>query len=256
MQDLSPLFKEYCKTNITDKAKPLSEQAKQKIISNLRGSFFKSVVQAWTVLDLFEYKHLWLEGFDTYFGYQDNHLVSANMLDLVHPEDREAYGQLCHLALKGLLNMRAPVKNIGHFCISYRIRMSCGEYVKILETSNIIESDEENNIPLINLSQISRIEGMQKSNQVTYYFLMQDDLESTRIMESYLNRYNCKPNFFNQTEIKIAQLLKTGLTSKVIADHLCLSKHTIDKYRKNLLEKTQSVNTPQLLAYLTEINIL
>jgi DNA-binding CsgD family transcriptional regulator len=50
--------------------------------------------------------------------------------------------------------------------------------------------------------------------------------------------------------------MKQGLTSQQIAEAIFLSKHTIDKYRKNLLEKTACVNSPQLLAYLENLNVL
>lgn len=249
-------FMEYCKANIVEKAIPLPVQAKQEIVNKLRSSYFKSVVQAWTVLDLYDYKHLWVEGFDTYFGYDNTSISSDTLMEIIHPEDLAAFSQLYYLVLEGLMNMKTPVKNIGHFCISYRIKNSSGDYVKVLETSNIIESDPKSNIPLINLSQISIIEGMQKSNQVTYYFLIRDEFDSVKIMQSFLNQFDNKSNIFNQTEIKIARLLKTGLTSKEIGDRVFLSKHTIDKYRKNLLEKTHTINTPQLLGYLTELNIL
>src|SRR5690606_33570594 len=126
MQDLVTLFKEYCKANIRDKARPLPEKAKQKIVRNLRGSFFKSVVQAWTVLDFYDYKNLWAEGFDTYFGYDNKRITSETMLEIIHPEDQQAFGELYHLALEGLMNIKAPIKNIGHFCISYRIKDRSG----------------------------------------------------------------------------------------------------------------------------------
>lgn len=256
MQNLSLLFKDYCKANIANKAKPVTEEVKRKIVRNLRNSFFKSVVQAWAVRDFYEYKTLWVEGFDTYFGYDNKTMSAETLLEIIHPEDQAAFGQIYYLVLQGLLKMKTPVKDIGHFCLSYRIKNSTGQYIKILETNNIIASDPENNIPLITLSQLTSIEGMQKSNQVGYYFLIRDEFDSVNIMQSFLNQYDCKANIFNETEIKIARLLQSGNTSREIGDRIFLSKHTIDKYRKNLLEKTHTTNTPQLLGYLTEINVL
>lgn len=256
MKSLTALFKDYCKANIRDRATPLTAEVKQNIVKNLLNSPFRSVVQAWTVLDFYDYTHLWAEGFDTYFGYKNEEITAENILEVVHPEDQEAFGQLYYLVLEGLLAMKTPVKNIGHFCISYRIRNALGEYVKVLETNNIIESDPVTNIPLLCLSQMSKIEGMQKSNKVTHYFLIRDELDSVNIMQAYLSQYDSKTNIFSENEIKIARLLKTGLTSQEIADKIFLSKHTIDKYRKKLLEKTETENTPQLLTYLTEINVL
>lgn len=256
MKTLTHLFKDYCKTHIRDKAVPITNESKQEIVRNLLNSPFRSVVQAWTILDFYDYKHLWTEGFDTYFGYKNEQVTAETILEIVHPEDQEAFGQLYYLVLEGLLAMKTPVKNIGHFCISYRIRNAYGDYVKVLETNNIIESDPVTNIPLICLSQMSKIEGLQKSNQVTHYFLIRDEFDSVNIMHGYLSQYSSKTNIFNENEVRIARLLKAGLTSQEIADSIFLSKHTIDKYRKKMLEKTDTSNTPQLITYLTEINVL
>jgi DNA-binding CsgD family transcriptional regulator len=256
METLQSLFTSYCKAKIGDRATPVSEKHTQELIRNLRDSPFTSVVQAWSVLDLYHYKHLWTEGFDTHFGYRNEDITAETILEMVHPEDRDAFGQLYYLVLEGLMNMPIPVKNIGQFCIAYRLRDAWGNYAKILEINNIIESDPETNIPLICLSQINKIEGLQKSNRVTYYFVIKDENGSVKIMESFLGAYDRQVNIFSKTEIRIANYLKAGRTSKEIADAIFLSKHSIDKYRKNMLEKTGCQNTPQLLAYLTEINIL
>lgn len=256
MQHLPSLFREFCKHNIADKATPLKEQRKQELVNELKSSPLRRVIQAWTVLDFYDYKHLWTEGFDTYFGYPNESVTADSILEIVHPEDAEAVGQLYYLVLEGLLHMPVPVKNIGHFCISYRMKNSKGDYVKILETNNIIESDELTNIPLVCLTQINKIEGLHKSNRVQYYFLIKDENQSVEIMQGYLSQYNAQVNIFNQNEIRIASLLKAGNTSQEIADKIFLSKHTIDKYRKGLLEKTQTANTPELLSYLTELSVI
>ena len=64
-----------------------------------------------------------------------------------------------------------------------------------------------------------------------------------------------KSNFnnFNETlterEVEILLLICKGLTNNEIAEKLFLSKRTIDKHRENLLIKTQSKNTANLVIY-------
>jgi DNA-binding CsgD family transcriptional regulator len=254
--NLTALFKEYCKANITARTTPLTDQEKQEIVVSLQQSPFRNVVQAYSVLDFHDYKHLTAEGFDTYFGYSNSYITAENILGIVHPDDQEAFGKLYYLCLEGLLNMPIPTKGIGHFCISYRIKDATGNYHRILETNNIIACDAATNIPLVNLAQISLSGDAYRSNQVTYYFNIKDDLGSVEIMQGYLGQYDSKVNVFTENELKISRLLKQGLTSKQIAETILLSKHTIDKYRKNMLEKTECVNTPQLIAYLENLNLL
>lgn len=52
-----------------------------------------------------------------------------------------------------------------------------------------------------------------------------------------------------EREAEILQLICKGLTNAEIADQLVLSKRTIDKHRENLLLKTGSKNTANLVIY-------
>ncbi len=71
-----------------------------------------------------------------------------------------------------------------------------------------------------------------------------------------------KPGFNNFTEeltereAEILLLICKGLTNNEIADRLVLSKRTVDKHRENLLQKTQSKNTANLVIYAIKNGIL
>lgn len=257
MLDPVKLFKEYCHQRIALQATPVTEERKKEIVQSLIASPFQKVVQAWTVLDFYDYKLLHAEGYDTYFGFDNKEITAESILEFVHPDDQEAFSQLYYLCLEGLLNSPTPVKNIGHFCISYRIRNAHGEYVKVLETNSIIESDPEKNIPLICLSQMSNVNHLDKSPQVSYYFRLFDEgRENIESMAAFLTQYDQQVNIFTETELKISALLKKGLTSQQIADTIFRSKHTVDKYRKQLLYKTQTSNTAGLITYLSRLNLI
>jgi DNA-binding CsgD family transcriptional regulator len=256
MNELSQTFREYCTHKITNVASDLPAGRREEIIRELKGSPFRSVIQAWSVLDFYRYEHLHAEGYEKYFGWPDEKVTSDFILEIVHPDDREAFGMLYYLCLEGLLSMPTPVKNIGHFCISYRIKTASGAYVRILETNNIIESDPERNIPLICLSQMNKVDFAGESTRVSYYFLIRDEHQSVEIMSEYLKQYDPVVNIFSETEIKIVKHIQAGLTSKEIADKVFLSKHSVDKYRKSLLKKTGTSSAPQMINYLAQIGVL
>jgi DNA-binding NarL/FixJ family response regulator len=71
-----------------------------------------------------------------------------------------------------------------------------------------------------------------------------------------------KPGFnsyveeLTEREVEILLLICKGLTNNEIADRLVLSKRTIDKHRENLLLKTQSKNTANLVIYAIKNGIL
>lgn len=256
MSQLAALFHDFTRTRIRPFVKPVDPEQKEQILQSLLQSPFRSVVQAWSVLDFYDYRHWWAEGFDTYFGYSNAFITADYILDLVHPEDQEAFGQLYYLCLQGLLSLPIPTAGIGHFCIRYRMRKKDGSYLPILETNNILACDAQNGFPLVNLAQISILEGSELGKPVQYYFNIKDEGGSIETMRGWLSQYDSNPHVFSENEIKMARLLKQGMTSNEIADKIFLSKHTIDKYRKNLLEKTQTRNTPQLVDYLSRLGLI
>jgi DNA-binding CsgD family transcriptional regulator len=256
MSSLITLFREYCHQKIRQHSSPLPAAEKEALITSLRTSPFRHVVQAWSVLDFYDYKHLHTDGFDTYFGWNNKDVTEETILDMVHPQDREAFAGLYYLCLEGLVNMPIPTAGIGHFCIFYRLRDAKGKYHPIMETSNIIASDPDSYVPLVNLAQVSKLGKHIPFQQVSYYFRIKDEQGSAAIMRNYLGRYKPAVNVFTENELKIARLLKQGLTSEKIAAAIFLSKHTVDKYRKNMLEKTQCLNTPQLIAYLSNLSLV
>ena len=53
-------------------------------------------------------------------------------------------------------------------------------------------------------------------------------------------------------EIEIIQFLSKGLSSKMIADKLSISDHTVNTHRKNILFKLDLANTAELIKYAVE----
>ncbi|MCF7859590.1 MAG: response regulator transcription factor [Candidatus Cloacimonetes bacterium] len=52
-------------------------------------------------------------------------------------------------------------------------------------------------------------------------------------------------------EIEIVIMLGEGKTSANISEQLFISKNTVDTHRRNILEKTHTKNTPDLIAHIT-----
>ncbi len=57
-------------------------------------------------------------------------------------------------------------------------------------------------------------------------------------------------------EFQITTFLCNGLNTATIADQLFLSKHTIESYRKEILRKTNSKNTNELIAFAIRSGII
>jgi DNA-binding NarL/FixJ family response regulator len=61
--------------------------------------------------------------------------------------------------------------------------------------------------------------------------------------------FNVLESELTEREIEVLLLICKGLTNNEIADKLVLSKRTVDKHRENLLQKSQSKNTVNLVIY-------
>ena len=59
-----------------------------------------------------------------------------------------------------------------------------------------------------------------------------------------------------EREAEILPLLADGLSSKVIADRLCLTEQTIKWYRMRLLEKFNAPNTASVISKAKELGLL
>ncbi|MBS1506528.1 MAG: response regulator transcription factor [Bacteroidetes bacterium] len=61
---------------------------------------------------------------------------------------------------------------------------------------------------------------------------------------------------FSKREKEIMQLLSKGKVTKEIAEELKLSPATVEDYRKELLRKTETRNSPELIAYMHRNGLL
>ncbi|HEX2898826.1 MAG TPA: response regulator transcription factor, partial [Bacteroidia bacterium] len=57
------------------------------------------------------------------------------------------------------------------------------------------------------------------------------------ILEKPASGDDCSPSNLSPREIEIIQLIASGLSTKDLADRLCLSTHTVYTHRKNIMKK-------------------
>jgi len=77
---------------------------------------------------------------------------------------------------------------------------------------------------------------------------------SSEILSSIVTGLNRKPkqlesNELTKREFEILIHICMGLSNSEIAKQLFISKRTVDKHRENILSKTQSKNTAELVVY-------
>lgn len=78
-----------------------------------------------------------------------------------------------------------------------------------------------------------------------------DDLKAT------IERFKTKElSNLNNREFEIIRLIGKGLNSKAIGEKLFISRHTVDTYRRTILEKTGCKNAAELISYATRNGLI
>ncbi len=76
-------------------------------------------------------------------------------------------------------------------------------------------------------------------------------------LKTSLERYKAKWHTnLNKREFEIIRLISKGMNSKAIGEQLFISRHTVDTYRRAILEKTGCNNAAELISYATRNNVI
>jgi DNA-binding CsgD family transcriptional regulator len=71
-----------------------------------------------------------------------------------------------------------------------------------------------------------------------------------------LHGRNDSDGHLTNREIEIIRLIEKEMSTKEIADHLCLSEHTVETHRKNIFRKVGTQTVVGLLKYAYEHKII
>lgn len=66
----------------------------------------------------------------------------------------------------------------------------------------------------------------------------------------------CESTTLSEREVQIIKMIAEGMTNSQIAADLCLSNHTINTHRKNVLSKLGVKNTAGIVMYAVKMNII
>ena len=129
-------------------------------------------------------------------------------------------------------------------CLRYQRKD--GFYIKGLQQFVILESTEEG-FPVIALGIMTDITPHVHSDKVVFSILKCKDGETTTLFTSE-NKMRTIDNISIREQEVLVGILK-GMTSKQLSEQLFLSLHTINAHRRNLLKKTNSKNTFELIEF-------
>jgi DNA-binding CsgD family transcriptional regulator len=139
----------------------------------------------------------------------------------------------------------ANYKNVK-ICFNYLFKNGKDEYMQILQRPVILEVDEHNKPTLVmnftyHIDYIKRpdsVGGMVITDDGTFVFDYNPITKSIEPAKS-----------FSTQETTILQLLGKGFDTKAIAEKLFISPHTVDTHRRNLIKKTNCMDTTGVVAF-------
>ena len=170
----------------------------------------------------------------------------AFSVSLTHPDDAEMITE--HFIKE--MELRKKEKFIHDhkpIIYEYRKRHKNGTFLKMYSESILIERDLDQNPKF--LMTFSRVASDEQKNNVqdkdAFDLSIKKELDKILLTGKTKNKFN--PVQLSQREKEILQLVRDGLSTKEIADILCIKITSVNSYRKNLMIKVNAKNTAELV---------
>lgn len=177
------------------------------------------------------------------------------LMENIHPEDLPYFLDFERKVTR-FFNDLPPDKVLKYkVTYDYRLRTRAGEYKRVLQNTVTIQSDETGAVIRV-VGVHTDITHLKKENGSTLSFI---GLDGEPSYQDYARSADILPvtkSIFTKRETELLKLLAAGKTSAAIASILFISKETVDRHRKNMLTKTGSGNTAELLMYATKEGLI
>lgn len=178
-------------------------------------------------------------------GFDPETLTFNDILGAIHPDDIDFV-----IKAEAFLT-RFFFENVGRekllkYKISYshRCRIKSGEYVLYNHQALMLTMDDKGGYGK-SLNIHTRIDHL--SNFNTYKISLIGLNGEPSFMNLDLDEENKESKEFSKREIDIIKLIGSGLNNKEIAEKLFISPLTVKKHRNNILNKSDSKNTAELI---------
>jgi DNA-binding CsgD family transcriptional regulator len=133
------------------------------------------------------------------------------------------------------------------FSFNYRFYRKDGCIMKLLQHSTYLDPSPCGR-PLLNRVIYSDITHFKNDGQMSLTISYQS--KGRGFIPVFKKRYNPQPETnISRRELEVLKLCLQGLSSKLIADKLFLSVHTVKNHKRNMMEKTASKNISEVISY-------
>ena len=173
-------------------------------------------------------------------GYKPDELSIPFLMERIHPDDKPYFLNFEYKVVEFFKSL--PYEKVKSYKVQYDIRIKRKDehYIRILHQAIQIDYDENNFYRTLSLhTDISHI----KQEGKPCFSLIGLDNEPSFFNIQLDQAFTKSYDMFTKREREILKCIVEGKMSKTIADELCLSLHTVNTHRKNILAKAE-VKTP------------
>jgi len=174
---------------------------------------------------------------------------------LIHPDDLARLPKVLKDHFNIFFSFPEDERMGYKYCEEFRFKGKDGRYKWLLHEVTFLKVDAGGK-PLLSLSNIVDITHMKQDDTLNLYVGRYEDgiNYKVKIAKKYpLFRDKLK---LSRKETEILKMISDGLVSKQIADKLNISFHTVNTHRRNMLKKTHSVTSSELVSYAQEFGII
>ena len=210
------------------------------------------------VLDFVRDEYLYVgENCTRIFGYTREEYMSQGrelFLSHAHPDDVNIY-------LSKVIEHSGSVMNeiskedlpLCRFSVLFRSKNKDGVYLKILQQYVVLEVTDEK-MPMFSLGVVTDLTNHVNNEKFVFNITKYKNGVGT-ILYDFEKTLHILPDI-TARENQVLQLLVQGNTTKQIAEILHLSNFTVSAHRRNLLAKTESKNTFELVEFAIKTGLM
>ncbi len=179
-------------------------------------------------------------------GYDLDQITIEFLIAQIHPDDKEHYINFSEQS-EQLLTSRDINKQLNYkISYDFRIKKIDNTYLRILQQSfTIAYSKQENKFRSLNLH--TDITQLKYTGEPRLEILGLNDQTSSLTVFGNEKTYEKALSPISKREQEILLLLANGKTTNEISKELFIAQETVNKHRKNMLQKTDATNTASLI---------
>lgn len=214
----------------------------------------------WFISDFRLYKPIVLGGqVEKFTGYTEQEVLGASLADsafkFVSATDLFRMAYSGRKFWKYFYNKPIEARPFIKSSYSYTFHRKDKSTFHALHQASTLKMDAKGNATF----QFDLVQDISHFNpQVTprHFIIDSSDPKEVKRIQTDLGFRKKEDELLSSSELKILSLVKSGRSSKEIADQLSLSVHTINTHRKNMLNKAGAQNSMELLNFAVVNNLL